>query len=145
MSSMDGEIREIRVNAPQETSSLLAEALAVDGEYDRERDLLAYALLLGFHLETLEWSRDKLRERGEDPREVYRTMYEELARVQAKYARDHFSLAESARDDLTGRMVNTALRREVAATRKHLIPRLESQRDQLLQRRAALLRALGDD
>ena len=144
MRSVDGEILEIRIDASREVPGLLGDALAGDGEYAREEDLLAYTLLLGFYLETLEESKAALEENGKQLREVYRAMYEDLARVQAAYARSHFSFAESAGDYKTGKMVNTALGREVAATRNHLIPRLEGKRDQLLKRREALLRALKE-
>lgn len=142
---MDDELLEIRIEPSRETLDLLADALAEDSEYNMEQDLLAYALLLGFHLETLENSRDALEQNGEQQREVYEAMYQELARAQAAYARSHSSFAESASDYQTGRMVNPALKLEVAATRNHLIPRLEGKRDQLLERREALLRALRED
>ncbi len=141
---MDDELLEIRIDPSRETPRLLEGALAKDGEYAREEDLLAYALLLGFYLETLENSRDALEQNGEQRQEVYEAMYEDLARTQAACARSHFSFAESAGDYQIGKMVNPALKLEVAATRNHLIPRLEGQRDQLLERREALLQVLGD-
>lgn len=142
---MNDAVIEVRVDAPPELLESLRAALEEEREYTREGDLLAYAQLLGFHLEALENRKEELEEAETNPQGVYDAMYAELTRLEGAYARTRHAFAEAARDYQTGRMTNVALRREIAATRTLLIPRLEEERDRLWQRRAALLRALETD
>lgn len=139
---MGKEVIEVRIDAPPGLLERIRTALETENEYQKEQDLLSYVLLLGLHLEEGERVRAGL-EAAEEPEEVYQALYRELARVQGAYAAAHYAMAEAAHDDQTGRMVSGALRREVAATKGYLLPRLEKERDQLLQRREALLHALG--
>jgi hypothetical protein len=139
---LNDEVIEVGVEAPPELLESLRAALKEESEYTREEDLLAYALLLGLHLEALEDRREELEGAGMDPQGVYDAMYAELVRLEGAYARTRHALAEAARDYQTGRMTNVALRREVAATKTILLPRLEEERVRLRQRRKALLRAL---
>ncbi len=141
----ENEILDLKIDVPQKMLERLKNALVEDKEYSRENDLLAYALLLGLHLKALKSSREAMEEEGKAVKEIYQAMYEELARAQSDYARESFSFAEAARDDQTGRMVNSALRKEVSATKNYLIPRLKKEREQLLRRKEALLRALEED
>jgi len=136
---------EVRIDAPPELLEKLRSALEEEREYTRERDLLAYVLLLGLYLRENERRRKQMAGAGRGTQEIYEAMYRELASSQGAYASAHHAFAESARDGQTGRIVNEALRREVAATRDYLLPRLEREREQLLRRRDALLRALGED
>ena len=141
----ENEIVELEIEVPQKMLERLKRALAKDKEYTKENDLFAYILLLGFYLKALQRTREELEEEGKGVEEIYQVMYEELARVQSEYAREHFSFAEAARDEQTGRMVNSALRKEVSATRNYLLPRLQKEREQLLERKEALLQALGEN
>lgn len=142
---MNEEIIEIHTDAPPYLLGKLQETPETEHEFPDEPDLLSYILLLGLHLEAGERVRAELEAAGDEPDEVYQTIYGELARAQADYSSAHYAMAEAARDDRTGRMVNGALRREVAALKGYLLPRLESERDQLLQRREALMLALRGD
>ena len=132
------EITQVEVGVRPELLAELRRALEHEEEYPKERDLLSYVLLLGLELAELERRRED-RDAGPDE------LYQELADYQGAYARLHHAFAEAARDDQTGRMVNSALRREVAATKEYLVPRLEREREQLGRRREALLGALGED
>lgn len=145
MNALNEEVVEVRINAPPDLLERLREAMASENEYQKEQDLLSYVLLLGLHIEEGERVRAELEAAGMGTEEIYQALYEELARVQGAYAAAHYAMAEAARDDQTGRMVNGALRREVSATKGYLLPRLEKERDQLLRRREALLCALGVD
>jgi hypothetical protein len=140
---VDGVI-EVRVDASPELLEELRSALKEEREYVKEQDFLTYVLLLGFCLHDGERRREELEAAGKETKEVYGQMYQELARFLEAYATTHHTLAEAARDDQTGRIVNVALRREVTATRNYLVPRLEREREQLLLRQKALLRALGE-
>ncbi|MBX6762178.1 MAG: hypothetical protein K6T51_01115 [Rubrobacteraceae bacterium] len=131
---MSGEVSHVEVAPPEALLERLGAALESEEEYPRERDLFSYVFLLGLALSELD-------ARPEDDPEQ---LYQELADYQGAYARLHHSLAEAARDDQTGRMINSALRREVAATREYLIPRLESERERLGRRREALRMALAE-
>lgn len=135
---------ELGVEVPPELQKRLREALEDETEFPAEEDLLAYALLLGFHLEALGCRMRDLREVGTPLQAVYDGLYAELSRVQAAYARRSFALAESARDYQTGRLANQSLRREVGVMKYHLVPRLEKERDRLKERRDVLRRTLEE-
>lgn len=137
-------VLEVRVNAPPELLEELRSALKEEREYVKEQDLLAYVFLLGLYLEDGERRRAGLEAAGMGTGEIYQGLHKELARVQGDYAAAHFALASAARDHQTGDFVNAGLRREIAATRNILLPRLEKQRDRLRRRREALLHALGE-
>lgn len=144
MSGMDEEVVEVQFDAPPELLERLRAALETEEEYPKEADLMAYVVLLGFHLEEVKRLRNIREERNASSEEVYRAAYADLARVQAAYARTRHSFAEAAQGYETGRMTNVALGREVAATKTMLVPRLESQRDRLRERRKALKEALEE-
>jgi hypothetical protein len=142
MSDGGEKVTQVEIDIRPEVLAELRRALEHEEEYPKERDLLSYILLLGLELVELERRREGY-DAGSD--ELYQELYQDLADCQGEYARLHHAFAEAARDDQTGRMVNSALRREVAATREYLIPRLERERKQLRRRREALLDALGEN
>jgi hypothetical protein len=137
-------LAEVRVDVDPELLERLQEALEDETEFPAERDLLAYALLLGFHLEALKCRMKDLAEVGTALQDIYDGLYAELSRVQAAHARTSFALAETARDYQTGRLANQSLRREVGVMKYHLIPRLEEERNRLEERRDVLRRALEE-
>lgn len=93
-------------------------------------------------MEDAERRRVDLEAAGMESQEVHQALYRKLSQVLGAYASARFALAEAARDHRTGGFVNVGLQRKNAATRNVLLPRLEEDRDQLLRRKEALLRAL---
>lgn len=142
---MDEKILEIQIDAPPGLVEQLRLALEQEKEYPKERDLLSYVFLLGLYLDEVEARKAEVEAAGAGTEEIYQALYKELTQVQGAYASARFALAEAARDHQTGGFVNVGLQREVTATHNVRLPRLEGKRDELLRRREALLRALGEE
>lgn len=145
MSAMNEKVREIRGDVSPRLVERLRSALEREREYQKEQDLLDYVFALGFYLHDAEARRAELEAAGAETEEVYQALHQELAQIQGAYASARFALAEAARDHQNGGFANVGLRRENFATRNVLLPRLEGKRDELLRRREALLRALGEE
>lgn len=135
---------EISLDVRPDLLERLRSALRKEREYPREQDLLTYVLLLGFGLFDVERRRRNLEAAGRERREVHAALYRELANLQGAYAAERYAFAEAARDAKVGNIANEGLRRLVFATREHLLPRHRESRGRLLERRDALLRALGE-
>ncbi|MGI9090542.1 MAG: hypothetical protein ACR2GG_05490, partial [Gemmatimonadaceae bacterium] len=99
---MSEEVFEIRIEEPPGLPERLREALEMENEYSKERDLFSYGFLLGLHLEEGERRRAELDAAETGTEEIYQALYKELAQVQAAYATAHYAMAEAARDDQTG-------------------------------------------
>jgi len=144
MSALDEKILQIQIDDSPELVERLRSELEHEREYPKEQDLLDYVFALGLYVHDVEARRAEFEAAGAGTEEIYQALHRELSRIQGAYASARFSLAEAARDHHNGGFVNVGLERENAATRNVQLPRLEGKRDELLHRREALLRALGE-